>query len=96
MIYQLPNGRIIEMSLEQYLSMDDQELQELNGLGNEFSSEAPNPFYKSSLKDIARGKVDKPTDNNADSDYIQEREPTLDEISDMDKLLDEYYHPDDI
>ena len=65
------------MSLEQYLSMDDQELQELNGLGNEFSSEAPNPFYKSSLKDIARGKVDKPTDNNADSDYIQEREPTL-------------------
>ena len=96
MIYQLPNGRIIEMSLEQYLSMDDQELQELNGLGNEFSSEAPNPIYKSSLKDIARGKVDKPTDNNADSDYIQEREPTLDEISDMDKLLDEYYHPDDI
>ena len=84
------------MSLEQYLSMDDQELQELNGLGNEFSSEAPNPFYKSSLKDIAKAKVDKPTDNNADSDYIQEREPTLDEISDMDKLLDEYYHPDDI
>ena len=84
------------MSLEQYLSMDDQELQELNGIGNEFSSEATNPFYKSSLKDIAKGKVDKPTDNNADSDYIQEREPTLDEISDMDKLLDEYYHPDDI
>tara|TARA_B100001778_G_scaffold43882_1_gene31806 strand:- start:190 stop:480 length:291 start_codon:yes stop_codon:yes gene_type:complete len=96
MIYQLPNGRIIEMSLEQYLSLDDQELQELNGLGNEFSSEAPNPFYKSSLKDISRGKVDKPTDKNVDSDYIQEREPTLDEISDMDKLLDEYYHPDDI
>lgn len=84
------------MSLEQYLSLDDQELQELNGLGNEFSSEAPNPFYKSSLKDISRGKVDKPTDKNVDSDYIQEREPTLDEISDMDKLLDEYYHPDDI
>jgi hypothetical protein len=95
MIYQLPNGRIIEMSLEQYLAMDDQELQELNGLSSDYSSEAPNPFYKSSLKDISRGKVDKPTDS-VDSEYIQEREPTLDEISDLDKRLDEYFHPDDV
>jgi len=31
MIYQLPNGRIIEMSLEQFLEMDDTDIKELNG-----------------------------------------------------------------
>ena len=96
MLYQLPNGRVIEMSLEQYLSMSDQELRDLNGLGNEFSSEVVNPFYKSSLKDISKGKVEKSTDDDSDIEYIQEKEPSLDEISDIDKLLDGYFHPDDI
>ena len=30
MIYQLPNGRIIEMTLEQYLDLTDDELKDLN------------------------------------------------------------------
>ena len=47
MIYQLPNGRIIEMSLEQYLEMDDMEIRDLNGLGKEYTSDITNPFYKS-------------------------------------------------
>ena len=46
MIYQLPNGRIIEMSLEQYLELDDQDFRDLNGLGKEFTSDITNPFYK--------------------------------------------------
>ena len=57
MLYQLPNGRVIEMSLEQYLSLNDQELRDLNGLSNEFSSEVTNPFHKSSLKDISKGRA---------------------------------------
>ncbi len=97
MLYQLPNGRVIEMSLEQFLSMTDEELNDLNGLGNEFSSDVVNPFYKSSLKDISRGKVEKSTDTPNDGiEYLNEKEPTLDEISDIDKLLDGYFHPDDI
>ncbi len=97
MLYQLPNGRVIEMSLEQYLSMTDEELKDLNGLGNEFSSDIINPFYKSSLKDISRGKVEKSTDTIIDGiEYLNEREPSLDEISDIDKLLDGYFHSDDI
>ena len=44
MIYQLPNGRIIEMSLEQYLDLDEQDFRELNGLGKEFTSDITNPF----------------------------------------------------
>jgi hypothetical protein len=97
MLYQLPNGRVIEMSLEQYLSMTDEELKDLNGLGNEFSSDIINPFYKSSLKDISRGKVEKSTDTIIDGiEYLNETEPSLDEISDIDKLLDGYFHSDDI
>ncbi len=97
MLYQLPNGRVIEMSLEQFLSMTDEELNDLNGLGNEFSSDVVNPFYKSSLKDISRGKVEKSTGIENDGiEYLNEKEPSLDEISDIDKLLDGYFHPDDI
>jgi hypothetical protein len=33
MIIQLPNGRIIECSVEQYLSLSDDEIKDLNGLG---------------------------------------------------------------
>lgn len=94
MLYQLPNGRVIEMSLEQYLSLNDQELRDLNGLSNEFSSEVTNPFHKSSLKDISKGKIEKSPVNT--DDVIIEHEPSLDEIAEIDKLLDEYFHPDDI
>jgi len=94
MLYQLPNGRVIEMSLEQYLSLNDQELRDLNGLSNEFSSEVTNPFHKSSLKDISKGKIEKSPANT--DDIIMEHEPSLDEIAEIDKLLDEYFHPDDI
>ena len=56
------------MSLEQYLEMDDMEIRELNGLGKEFTSETPNPFYKSA---------------------------NLDEIKDIEKMDDQYFHRDD-
>tara|TARA_R110000737_G_scaffold109346_1_gene142283 strand:+ start:1524 stop:1808 length:285 start_codon:yes stop_codon:yes gene_type:complete len=94
MLYQLPNGRVIEMSLAQYLSLNDEELRDLNGLGNEFSSEVTNPFHKSSLKDISKGKINKSPDIS--DDMIIEHEPSLDEIAAIDKLLDKYFHPDDI
>ncbi len=95
MIYQLPNGRIIHLSLEQYLDMTDQELQELNCLGSEYTSEVTDPFFKSSL---SSGTTMKP---KADKYIVQgepqpEHEPNLTEISDIDKLEDDYFHPDDI
>ena len=45
MIYQLPNGRIIELSVEQFLELDDIEVKELNGLSSAYSLECSNPFY---------------------------------------------------
>tara|TARA_R100000781_G_scaffold11084_1_gene10262 strand:- start:223 stop:498 length:276 start_codon:yes stop_codon:yes gene_type:complete len=90
MIYQLPNGRIIEMSLEQYLDLDDQDFRELNGLGKEFTSDITNPFYKSTLHNNKREKPDQPEVWN-----FTEREPSLDEIKDIEKMEDKYFHRDD-
>ena len=91
MIYQLPNGRIIEMSLEQYLDLDDQDFRDLNGLGKEFTSDITNPFYKSTL---ANNRKEKP--DQSDVWDLNEREPSLDEIKDIEKMEDDYFHRDDI
>tara|TARA_R110000751_G_scaffold71532_1_gene145194 strand:- start:251 stop:532 length:282 start_codon:yes stop_codon:yes gene_type:complete len=93
MIYQLPNGRIIHLSLEQYLDMSDQDIQELNCLGSEFTTEATDPFFKSALTGgIRERKVEKEKELKEE----QEHEPNLTEITDIDKLADDYFHPDDI
>ena len=90
MIYQLPNGRIIEMSLEQFLELDDIEIRELNGLGKEYTSDITNPFYKSTLNSNKKEKPDEP-----EVWEFQEREPDLDEIKDIEKMDDQYFHRDD-
>tara|TARA_R100001463_G_scaffold26759_3_gene62446 strand:- start:1631 stop:1900 length:270 start_codon:yes stop_codon:yes gene_type:complete len=89
MIYQLPNGRIIEMSLDQYLDLTDEELKDLNGLGNEYSSNVRNPFYKSAL-----GKTTKEKEEIIE--VPEEYEPGIDEISKDEIINDEYYHRDDV
>ena len=91
MIYQLPNGRIIEMSLEQYLEMDDIEIRDLNGLGKEYTSDITNPFYKSVVHSNRREKEETPEIWD-----IEEREPNLDEIKDIEKMGDSYFHRDDV
>ena len=88
MIYQLPNGRVIEMSLDQYLDLDEQDFRELNGLGKEFTSDITNPFYKSAVHSNRKQKPDQIEEWN-------EREPNLDEIKDIEKMDDEYFHRDD-
>jgi|TARA_R100001443_G_C3363338_1_gene179508 hypothetical protein len=90
MIYQLPNGRIIEMSLETYLDLDDDEIRELNGLGKEFTSDITNPFHKSTLQSNRTEKPEEP-----EVWEFQEREPSLDEIKDIEKMEDKYFHRDD-
>jgi len=96
MIYQLPSGRIIHMSLEQYLDLTDEDIQELNCLGNEFTSEVNDPFFRSEL---SKGTTRNPKNiqYTADEQYpAKEHEPDLSEIPDIDKLEDTYFHPDDI
>ena len=86
MIIQLPSGRIVEFSLEQYLSLTDEEYKDLNGLSSAYTKEVGNPFYNSFSNSI--------TPDNQDL-FIDENEPSLDEIDAFEKLEDPYFHSDD-
>ena len=91
MIYQLPNGRVIHLSIEQYLEMTDEELHELASLGDQYTSDPADPFYKSALHSSGT-KRQKPDDGMIEED----REQPLDEIPDIEKFQDDYFRPDDI
>ena len=90
MIIQLPNGRIVECSLEQYLSLTDQEVNDLNGLSTSYTKEVGDPFYNK-----FSGKSFVETDLEI-LDSVQEYEPGLDEIEAYEKLEDPYFHSDDV
>lgn len=88
MIIQLPNGRIIECSLEQYLSLTDDEYRDLNGLSSAYTKEVGDPFYNKFSKSSVIEVIS--------SINIEENEPALDEIDAFEKLDDPYFHSDDI
>ena len=90
MIIQLPNGRIVECSLEQYLSLTDQEVNDLNGLSTSYTKEVGDPFYNK-----FSGKSCMEIDPEI-IDSVQEYEPGLDEIEAYEKLEDPYFHSDDV
>jgi len=85
MLYQLPNGRVIEISLDYYLSMDDDELDEFTRLN--LGTTIENPFTGSALD----GKY-MAYEDMSDEDV----EPELPDIDIDDKLLDEDFLRDDI
>jgi len=87
MIIQLPNGRIIECSVEQYLSLTDQEVKELYGLGSAYTKEVNDPFYNM----FALGRQVAEKDMEEEEDY----EPDLDQIE-AEERADSYFYPDDI
>ncbi len=93
MIYQLPNGRIIELSVEQYLDLTDSDIKDLNGLSSSYSLECNNPFYNL----FAGSKVEKIIGEELESD--EEFEPDLFDVINTDpadRLSDEYFHSDDV
>lgn len=88
MIIQLPSGRIIECSVEQYLSLSDEEVKELYGLNSAFTKEVSSPFYN--MFSEARETAEQ--DMTRTDDY----EPDLDQIESVEKLNDPYWQSDDI
>lgn len=75
MLYQLTNGKVVELSVEDYLDMSDADLQNLVGYNHgEFTN---NPWLHSAL-----GK-EQIVDEEEES-LIRE----LDDVSDLEKLLD--------
>lgn len=88
MIIQLANGRVLEISTEQYLSLTDEEIKDLEGLSSHYTKEVGNPFYHMFHKGRSAAEIDMLTE--------EEYEPQLDEITAAEKMDDPYFQADDI
>lgn len=86
MLYQLPNGKCIELKVEQYAGMSDFEwdrmLKELEAAN--YGDEVDDPF---AISVLYYGPSKKGNEDYHD-DNIIEYEPDLTDISDIDKLTD--------
>jgi hypothetical protein len=82
MIYSLPNGRDIELSLEQYLAMSDDDFHYL--IANQMGEPISDPFHGSALYGGGLHLEEIDLDEFSDEDY---RDLTL--ITDEEKLMDE-------
>jgi len=83
MLYQLPDGRTIEMSVSDFLSLSDEELQSLQGYQN-IGKVINNPMYGSATKSLGRQVPDK---------LISEQD--IPDISPEDKFNDQDYTIDE-
>ena len=88
MILQLPNGRIIELSVEQYLDMTDQDIQDLNSLGIGYTKDCVNPFYNLYSSKSVEVAIE---------DISEEEEILLteDDIELLDNRIDPYFFPEE-
>lgn len=77
MLYQLPNGRVIEISTEQYFDMSDEELEYL--IAYNYGDVLENPWFGSVLSKQA--KATPPEDELPD---VKE----LTDLTNLDKLTD--------
>jgi len=84
MFYQLPNGKVIEMSLDQYLDLSDEDFDAI--ISYNLGHDLDDPFFGSILE--------KPGSMILDED-IDEFESELPDISNDEKLNDDYFHRDD-
>jgi len=85
MIFQLPNGKIIHLSVEEYLHLTDEDIQYIVSTG--YGLEPTNPFYSSAINKPIKEK------NPKVDDYI-DYQPESEEIEvhiiiDIDSLTDE-------
>lgn len=80
MLYQLPNGRVIEMSTEQFCDMTDEDFEYL--IANNYGEEVEDPFFASVL---TSGKSHSSLDNFPDipAEVLKD----LTQITDQEKLL---------
>lgn len=76
MFYQLPNGKVIEISTEQFVEMSDEELEYL--IAYNYGEHMENPWYGSILN----------KQSDLDLDETIEIMPDLTNISEIDKLTD--------
>lgn len=86
MIYQLPTGKIVHLSLEEYLNLTDEDVQYLISTGTGGSPN--NPFYSSALS--KKGVVDNTIPHDTSIDYKTDNDEVEGyEAIDLDQLPDE-------
>lgn len=76
MLYQLTNGKVIELSLDEYLDMSDSDFQNL--LGYNIGEHISNPWVGSSLHDESKVEEEE-----------EEKILELPDVDELDKLLDQ-------
>jgi len=93
MIYQLPTGKIVYLSLEEYLNLTHEDIQYLISTG--IGATPTNPFYGSAIngpqlrKDNDEDPFDESLDYQPESEDIEiDHTVNLDEIPDEDSFQD--------
>lgn len=76
MFYQLPNGKVIEISTEQFIEMSDEELEYL--IAYNYGEHMENPWYGSVLN----------KQSDVDLDETIEITPDLTNVPEIDKFTD--------
>lgn len=84
MLYQLPDGRTIEISLYDYLELTDEELQGLAAY--DIGEQINNPYYGSIIKKPGKSLDD-------DDDCFDQFE--IPDVPSEHKILDQDYEPED-
>lgn len=83
MLYQLPDGRTVEICMHEFLSATDEELRQL--IGTNYGMEINNPTYGSIITKPGRMAPD--DDQYAGHD--------MDDVPDEEKFKDQDYTPDE-
>lgn len=73
MLYQLPNGRVIHISIEEYLNLSDQDIQDLSALN--LGDYVASPWSDSAIKKEHKNKDQR--DINKDIDYTEESDEII-------------------
>jgi hypothetical protein len=86
MLYQLPNGKVVSMSLDDYLNLTDEDIQAL--VAQNYGTYPTSYWYESCLN---RGETEETKVNGLDYRSFEEQDEYVDKISskDLDSIPDE-------
>ena len=90
MLYQLPNGKVIQLSIDQYLALTDQDLQYLVAIN--YGETITSPWYNSVISDKHVLKIDK-EDTSIDCTLESEDIDNIDSSISTEDLIDNVEYP---
>lgn len=88
MLYQLPNGKVIYLTIEDYLDLTDEDIQAIIASG--YGEQPTNPFFGSVINSPSKKTTEEDYYNNDGLDYEPEDDDTdTDGPIDLDSLPDQ-------